>query len=78
MNDYEKINARVQAKTAGKKKWLGGRIAWIAGVALAAGLGLWGLKAIGFISRLFFVILLSGDALVCAFKVGCVWSETRF
>lgn len=78
MSEYEKINARVEANKAGQKKWLVGRIAWIAGVALAVGLGLWGLNAIGFISHLFFVILLSGDALVGAFKVGCAWAETRF
>ena len=78
MSDYEKINARVESNKAGQKKWLVGRIACIVATALAVGAGLWGLKAIGFISELFFLILLSGNALVGAFKIGSAWAEVRF
>lgn len=77
MSEFDRINARVEANKVSKKKWLVCRILWIVAITCVVALAFWGLNAIGFISKVFFVILLSGDALVAAFNIGRAWNAAN-
>lgn len=78
MSEYEKINAGVKLSvTARRKEAVKGIILtlfWVV-VALAAFIGL---KAIGFISFEFMVVLMLIAVCAGAFKTGYIWHDIKF
>lgn len=78
MSEYEKINANVKAQMAVRRTEAIKKIIMVA-VALIVALGAFiGLKAIGFISGTFLVILASITVCIAAFKTGYIWHDIKF
>ena len=78
MSDYEKINARVQEQIRFRRKSAFVRIVIVLAYLLAAFGVLIGLKAIGFISLAFMVILASVSVCISAFKIGYICRDIKF
>lgn len=78
MSEFEKLNAGVKVQVAARRKAAVKRIIitlfWVV-VALAVFIGL---KAIGFISFEFMVILMLSAVCVGAFKTGYIWHDIKF
>ena len=78
MSDYEKINANVKSNIADKRhQAIKQIIAVLFKVLLTFGAVI-GLKAIGFISESFMVILMGVAIVVGAYKVGSISCEIKF
>ena len=78
MSDYEKLNANVKAQMAARRIESVKRIILVM-VALVVALGAFiGLKAIGFISSTFMVILASIAICIAAFKAGWISRDIKF
>ena len=78
MSDYEKINAGVKQSISARRKAAIKRIALVVlGVLLAMAFFV-GLKAIGFISLTFMVILMAIAVCIGAFKTGWVCRDIKF
>lgn len=78
MSEYEKINANVKAQMAVRRTAAIKRIILVL-VALIVALGAFiGLKAIGFISGTFMVILASIAVCIAVFKTGYIWHDIKF
>lgn len=73
MSDYEILRRKTAAQKATRRKDALISLAWLLGILLAVCLAIAGLEYIGFISKLFMVILVSGAALVGAFNAGRIW-----
>lgn len=78
MSDYEKINANVKVQITARRKEAIKRIILILVHLLLAMAVIVGLKAIGFISCVFAVILTAISALITAFKIGYVWHDVKY
>ena len=74
MSDYEMINQKIAAQKAVRRRDALKRLAYMLCIVLAAVLAFVGLEYIGFISKLFMVILVSGASLVGAFHAGRIWT----
>ena len=74
MSDYEMLNQRTAAKKAAMRQDAVRRTVFLLAVVLAVLLVFVGLEYIGFISKLFMVILISGASLVGAFHAGRIWT----
>lgn len=74
MSDYEMLNQRVAAKKAARRKDALRRLAYMLTIILAAVVLLWVLAYIGFISKLFLVILISITVCTGAFNAGRIWN----
>lgn len=78
MSDYEKINAGVKLSISARRKAAVKRIILVVlGVLLAMAFFV-GLKAIGFISLTFMVILMSIAVCIGAFKAGWIFRDIKF
>jgi hypothetical protein len=78
MSDYEKINANVKANVADRRNEAIKRIiAVLLKVLLALG-AIIGLKAIGFISGTFMVILMAVAVIVGTFKAGYISRDIKY
>ncbi len=78
MSDYEKINANVKAQMSARRNEAIKRIILVM-VTLIVTLGAFiGLKAIGFISSTFMVILSSLAICTAAFKAGWISRDIKF
>ena len=77
MSDYEVARRKKEAQKAARKKDALLSLAWLLGILLAVALAIVGLEYIGFISKLFMVILASGATLVGAFSAGRIWSNYK-
>ena len=78
MSEYEKINANVKVQMAVRRQEAIKRIILVL-VALIVAMGAFiGLKAIGFISGTFAVILASITICIAAFKTGYIWHDIKF
>ena len=78
MSEYEKINVGVKAQMSARRKEAIKRIAIeLVKVLLAVGACI-GLKAIGFISTMFLVILVAIIICVGAFKSGYICRDIKF
>ena len=78
MSDYEKINANVKVQITARRKEAIKRIILILISLLAALAAIVGLKAIGFISCVFAVILTAISVCITAFKLGYVWHDVKY
>lgn len=78
MSDYERINANVQANVACRRNKAIKRIIVALAKVLVFLAAVIGLKAIGFISESFMVILMCVAIVVGAFKVGSISCEIKF
>ena len=74
MSDYEMLNQKIAAQKAVRRRDALRRTAYLLGIVLAAVLVFVGLEYIGFISKLFMVILVGVASLLGAFKAGCIWN----
>lgn len=78
MSDYEKINANVKANIAGRRnEAIKQIIKVLLNVLLALGVII-GLKAIGFISATFMVILMAVAICVGTFKTGYISRDIKY
>ena len=77
MSDYEKLNQKIAVQKAVRRRDAHRRTAYLLGIVLATVLAFVGLEYIGFISKLFMVILVSGASLVGAFHAGRIWSDYK-
>lgn len=78
MSEYEKINAGVKLSMAARRKEAIKRVIFVLVSALVALVALVGLKAIGFISTEFLVILVAITICTGAFKTGYIWRDIKF
>ena len=74
MSDFEKLNQKIAVQKAVRRRDSLRRLAYLLGIVLATVLAFVGLEYIGFVSKLFMVILVSGASLVGAFHAGRIWS----
>lgn len=74
MSEFDKINQKVAAQKAVRRKEMLCRLAYLLAILLVVVLVVVGLEFIGFISKLFMVILVSGASLVGAFNAGRIWN----
>lgn len=77
MSDYEVARRKKEAQKAARKKDALLSLAWLLGILLAVALAIVGLEYIGFISKLFMVILVSGAILVSTFNAGGIWNTYK-
>lgn len=77
MSDYEIARRKSAAQKAARRKDALISMAFLLGVLLAVFMAIVGLEYIGFISKLFMVILASGAALIGAFSAGRIWSSYK-
>lgn len=73
MSDYEVARRKKEAQKSARRKDALISLAFLLGILLAIFMAIAGLEYIGFISKLFMVILASGAALVGAFSAGRIW-----
>ena len=78
MSDYERINAKVKANVACRRNKAIKRIVLVLAKVVLFLAAVLGLKAIGFISGSFLVILMCVAIVVGAFKVGFISCEIKF
>ena len=78
MSDYEKINAGVKVQMAARRKTAIKRIIVVLVLVIAALASFIGLKAIGFISFTFMVILVAVTICTGAFKAGYIWRDVKW
>ena len=77
MSDYEIARRKSAAQKAARRKDTLISMAFLLGIFLAVFLVIAVLEYIGFISKLFMVILASGATLVGAFNAGRIWSNYK-
>lgn len=78
MSEFDKINAGAKLQMAARRKAaVKGIILVVLGVLVAMAVFI-GLKAIGFISLDFMVILMAIAVCTGAFKIGYIWHEIKF
>lgn len=77
MSEYE-LNSKVKANINAKRHEAIKRIVVVLLKVLLALGAIIGLKAIGFISGTFAVILTAVAVCVCAFKLGNIWNDIKF
>ena len=75
MSDYEIHRRKSAAQKATRRKDALKSMVYLLGILLALCLAIVGLEYIGFISKLFMVILVSGALLVGTFNAGRIWSS---
>ena len=73
MSDYEILRRRTAAQKAARRKDALISLVYLLGILLAVCLAIAVLEYIGFISKLFMVILVSGALLVGTFNAGRIW-----
>ena len=78
MSDFEKINAGVKQSISARRKAATKRIALVVLCVLLAMAFFIGLKAIGFISLTFMVILMAIAVCIGAFKTGWICRDIKF
>ena len=78
MSEYEKINAGVKLSMAARRKESIKRIILVLVGVIVALAAFIGLKAIGFISFDFMVILMAIAVCAGAFKTGYIWHDIKF
>ena len=78
MSDYEAMMIRNAQKKVERRKDALRRLVCTLAVILAVILAFVGLEWIGFISRVFMVILLAATICVGAFKAGYIWRDVRY
>lgn len=74
MSDFDVLNQRIAAENAARRKDALRRLAYMLTIILAAVILLWVLAYIGFISKLFLVILISITVCTGAFNAGRIWN----
>ena len=74
MSEFEKINQKVAAQKAVRRKETFNKLSLLLLIVSAVLLAIWGLEYIGFISDLFFVILVFITVCAGAFNAGRIWS----
>ena len=77
MSDYEKLNQRAAAQKAVRRKEALKKLLLLLVIIAAVLMVFWGLEYIGFISDLFFVILVSIAVCVGFFQAGRIWESYR-
>lgn len=77
MSDFELINQKIAAQKAVRRRDALIRLAYLLGIVLAAVLAFVGLEYIGFISKLFMVILVAIAIFVGAFNAGRIWNSFK-
>ena len=77
MSDFEIARRKSAAQKAEKRKDALISLAYLLGILLAVCLVIAGLEYIGFISKLFMVILISGAVLVSTFNAGGIWNTYK-
>ena len=78
MSELEKINVKVKEQKSARRHEAIKRIVVILLKLLLALCVVFGLKAIGFISGMFAVILTAVAVCVGTFKLGCIWNDIKF
>ena len=78
MSDYEKINATVKANVNNRRHLAIKRIVVVLAKVLLALFVIGGLKAIGFISATFTVILMAVAIVIGAFNLGYISRDIKF
>ena len=78
MSDYEKINAHVKEPMCARRHEAIRRIVVVVLKLLVALGAFFGLKAIGFISETFAVILTAVAVCVATFQTGYIWRDIKF
>lgn len=78
MSEYEKINAGAKLAMSARRKKAIKRVIFVLVSVLVALAALVGLKAIGFISAEFLVILVAITVCTGAFKTGYIWRDIKF
>lgn len=78
MSEYEKINLRVKEQNFSRRKQAFKRIILVLAAVLGAMASFIGLKAIGFISVTFMVILIAVSICIGAFKLGWICRDIKF
>ena len=78
MSEFEKINVKVKEQKSARRHEAIKRIVVVLLKLLLALGAVFGLKAIGFISGTFAVILADVAVCVCAFNTGYIWREIQF
>lgn len=77
MSDYEKLNQRAAAQKAVRRKAALKKLCLLLMIVSAVLLVFWGLEYIGFISDLFFVILVLIAVCVGFFYAGRLWEISK-
>ena len=78
MSDYEKINENVKAQITARRHEAIKRIVVVLLKLLFALCVVVGLKAVGFISGMFAVILMAVAVCVGTFKIGYIWRDIKY
>jgi hypothetical protein len=78
MSDYERINMNVKANVNGRRHLAIKRIVKVLVKVLLALCAVVGLKAIGFISAAFMVILMAVAICIGTFKIGYISRDIQF
>ena len=78
MSEFEKINAKVKSQKAWWRRAACARLGYLGGKALCISLALTVLMLIGFISKVFFGILVQGIICWVAFKAGWICRDIKF
>ncbi|MBR4109339.1 MAG: hypothetical protein IKK41_03355 [Oscillospiraceae bacterium] len=77
MSDYEKLNQRAAAQKVVRRKEALKKLCLLLAIVAAVLLAFWGLEYIGFISDLFFVILVLIAVCVGFFNAGRLWEISK-
>ena len=78
MSEFEKINANVKTQINARRHEAIKRIVTVLLKLLLAVCAIAGLKAIGFISGTFAVILMAVAVCVGTFQIGYIWRDIKF
>ena len=74
MSEFDKINQKVAAQKAVRRKEMLFKMAYLLATLLVVVLVVVGLEFIGFISKLFMAILVAGAICVGSFNAGRIWN----